>query len=44
MRWKVVVVVLLLAAIAPTMFTHVAQVTVKAGLSAVSQLVGGDRG
>lgn len=40
-RWHTVLVVLLLAAIAPVVFTHVAQVSVAAALSALSQLVGG---
>jgi hypothetical protein len=44
MRWKIVVIALLLAAIAPAMFTHVAQVTVEAALDAVRQLVGDRRG
>ena len=43
-RWKVVVLALVVAAIAPAMFTHVAQVTVGAGLSALTQLVGGGHG
>ncbi len=44
MRWKVVVIALLLAAIAPTLFAHVAHVTVDAALAALDQLVGGGRG
>lgn len=40
MRWKVVAVALVLAAIAPALFTHVAHVTVDAALAAFSQLVG----
>jgi hypothetical protein len=41
MRWKVLVVVALLAAIAPAQFTHVATVTVQAATGAVNELVGG---
>lgn len=44
MRWKIIALALVLAAIAPAMFTHVAQVTVSAALSAVGQLVGEGRG
>jgi hypothetical protein len=40
-RWKVIVAALLIAAIAPALFTHVAHVTVAAALAAVGQLVGG---
>lgn len=43
-RWHIVLVGLLLAAIAPVLFTHVAQVSVTAALSALSQLVSGRRG
>lgn len=41
MRWKVLAGVVLVAAIAPAVFTHVAAVTVQAVLAAFSQLVGG---
>ena len=41
MRWKVLVVVLVLAAIAPALFTEVAAVTVHAALAAFEQLVSG---
>lgn len=41
MRWKVLVVVALLAAIVPAQFTHVATVTVQAALGALNELVGG---
>lgn len=41
MRWKVLVVVALLAAIAPAQFTRVATVTVQAATGAVTELVGG---
>lgn len=44
MRWKVIVVVLLVAAIAPALTTHVAQATVHAALAALDSLVGGGRG
>jgi hypothetical protein len=40
-RWHIVIVTLLLAAIAPTAFVHVAEVSVSAALSALSQLAGG---
>lgn len=43
-RWKIVVIALLLAAIAPAMFTHVAQLTVEAALDVLRQLVGGRHG
>lgn len=44
MRWKVLVVVALLAAIAPAQFTQTATVTVQAALGALEQLVGGGHG
>lgn len=44
MRWKVIVVVLVIAAVAPALFTHVAQVGVQAALAALGQLVGGGHG
>lgn len=40
MRWKTVVLMLVLAAIAPAVFMHVAGVTVQAALSALEQLTG----
>ncbi|HVA61843.1 MAG TPA: hypothetical protein VNG13_15105 [Mycobacteriales bacterium] len=41
MRWKLLAGVLVAAAIAPAVFTHVAVVTVHAALAALTQLVGG---
>lgn len=40
MRWKIIVAVLILAAVAPALFTHAAAVTVHAALEALNQLVG----
>jgi hypothetical protein len=44
MRWKVIVFVLIIAAMAPTLFTHIAQVAVNAALAAIGQLLGGVHG
>lgn len=44
MRWKLIVAVLLVAAIAPTVAMHVAGVTVHAALAALEQLTGSSRG
>lgn len=41
MRWKVIVAALVIAAIAPALFTHVAHVSVDAALAALGQLVNG---
>ena len=41
MRWKVVAVVLLVAAIAPAIFAHVAHASVTAALDVLAQLVSG---
>lgn len=44
MRWKLVVTVLLIAAIAPTVAMNVAGVTVHAALAALEQLTSPSRG
>ena len=44
MRWKLIVGLLLFAAIAPTVAMHVAGVTVHSALAALEQLTGNTRG
>lgn len=44
MRWKAIVVVLLLAALAPDIFIDVARTIVDAALAAINKLVGEGRG
>jgi hypothetical protein len=41
MRWKVIVAALVIAAIAPALFAHVAHVSVDAALATLGQLVNG---
>lgn len=44
MRWKLIVAILLIAAMAPTVAMHVAGVTVHAALAALEQLTSPSRG
>lgn len=44
MRWKVIVVVLLLAALAPAVFIDVAETSVDAAIAVLDKLVGGHGG
>lgn len=44
MRWKVIVAVIVLAAVAPALFTHAAADIVHAALAALNHLLGGSNG